>query len=152
MRTEELTLPGFRHDTCSAIHPLGVASPFLKTLPLERHGVEWIHPGAPLAHPFDDGGAAVLERSIEATGATLGEDAARYRKLMEPLCRNVPELLEEILGPLRAPRHPLVLARFGTRACCRSTRLARRAFARRAGARAARRAWRRTRCCRSRAR
>ena len=129
VRTEELTLPGFRHDTCSAIHPLGVASPFLKTLPLERHGVEWIHPDAPLAHPFDDGGAAVLERSIEATGATLGEDAASYRKLMEPLCRNVPELLEGILGPLRAPRHPLVLARFGTKGVLPVERLARRAFA-----------------------
>jgi phytoene dehydrogenase-like protein len=128
VRTEELTLPGFRHDTCSAIHPLGVASPFLKTLPLERHGVEWIHPGAPLAHPFDDEGAAVLERSIEATGATLGGDAASYRKLMEPLCRNVPELLEEILGPLHAPRHPLVLARFGTKGVLPVNRLARRAF------------------------
>src|ERR1700728_1777284 len=65
MRSSELTLPGFTHDVCSAIHPLGVASPFLRQLPLERHGLEWIHPPAPLAHPFDDGSAALLERSID---------------------------------------------------------------------------------------
>jgi phytoene dehydrogenase-like protein len=128
VRTEEVTLPGFRHDVCSAIHPLGVASPFLKTLPLERHGVEWIHPDAPLAHPFDEGEAAVLERSIEATAATLGDDGPRYRKLMEPLSRHAPELLEEILSPLHAPRHPLVLARFGTRAVLPVARYARLAF------------------------
>ena len=68
-RTQELTLPGFQHDVCSAIHPLGLASPFLRTLPLEQYGLEWIHPPAPLAHPLDDGTAAVLERSVEATGA-----------------------------------------------------------------------------------
>src|SRR5580658_524189 len=67
MRSSELTLPGFTHDVCSAIHPLGVASPFLRQLPLERHGLEWIHPPAPLAHPFDDGSAALLERSIDAS-------------------------------------------------------------------------------------
>ena len=78
MRTAELTLPGFRHDVCSAIHPLAVGSPFLTTLPLAEHGVEWIWPPAALAHPFDDGTAAVLERSVTATGATLGEDAGRY--------------------------------------------------------------------------
>jgi phytoene dehydrogenase-like protein len=128
LRTEELTLPGFKHDVCSAIHPLGVASPFLKTLPLERHGVEWIHPGAPLAHPFDDGTAAVLERSIEETAATLGGDGERYRKLMEPLVRHGPELMEEILAPLHAPRHPLVLARFGARGLLPVERLARVAF------------------------
>jgi phytoene dehydrogenase-like protein len=128
VRTEEVTLPGFRHDVCSAIHPLGVASPFLKTLPLERHGVEWVHPDAPLAHPFDDGEAAVLERSIDATAATLGDDGPRYRKLMEPLSRHAPELLEEILSPLHAPRHPLVLARFGTRAVLPVARYVRLAF------------------------
>ena len=129
LRTQELTLPGFRHDVCSAIHPLGVASPFLKTLPLERLGVEWIHPDAPLAHPFDDGGAAVLERSLDATAAGLGEDGARYRKLMEPLCRHAPELMQEILSPLHAPRHPLLLARFGARGIQPAARLARSTFA-----------------------
>src|SRR5947209_11191648 len=87
-RTKELTLPGFCHDVCSAIHPLGLASPFMRSLPLERYGLEWVHPLAPLAHPLDDGTAAVLERSVEATGTTLGRDAAAYRRLMGPLAAN----------------------------------------------------------------
>src|SRR4051812_40193321 len=87
-RSAELTLPGFVHDVGSAIHPLGYASPFFRTLPLEEHGLEWIHPPAPLAHPFDDGTAAVLERSVEETGATLGSDDAAYQKLMEPIARD----------------------------------------------------------------
>jgi phytoene dehydrogenase-like protein len=128
LRTAELTLPGFRHDVCSAIHPLGVASPFLKTLPLERHGVEWIQPPAPLAHPFDDGTAALLERSLDATAATLGEDGARYVKLMEPLCDDAPALMEEILSPLHLPRHPLLLTRFGARGVLPAARLARATF------------------------
>src|SRR5574340_565892 len=73
-RSMELTLPGFVHDVCSAIHPLGPGSPFLHTLPLEQFGLEWIHPPAPLAHPLNDGRVALLERSIEATAATLGPD------------------------------------------------------------------------------
>src|ERR1700751_2369498 len=81
-RSAELTLPGFVHDVCSAIHPLALASPFLRTLPLEEHGVEWIQPPACLAHPFDDGTAALLVRSVDGTAATLGPDAARYRRLM----------------------------------------------------------------------
>src|SRR6184192_3006895 len=83
-RSAELTLPGFVHDICSAIHPLGIGSPFFRTLPLEQHGLEWIHPSAPLSHPLDDGTAAVLERSVEKTGATLGKDADAYRRLMAP--------------------------------------------------------------------
>ncbi len=86
-RSAELTLPGFTHDVCSAIHPWPLASPFLRTLPLEEHGVELVHPPAPLAHPFDDGTAAVLERSIEATGAWLGEDAVAWDGLMRPSSR-----------------------------------------------------------------
>ena len=81
-RSTELTLPGFVHDVCSAIHPLAANSPFFRTLPLEQYGLEWIQPNAPLAHPLDDGSAAVLERSIEATGKTLGDDAEAYRRLM----------------------------------------------------------------------
>jgi phytoene dehydrogenase-like protein len=127
-RSAELTLPGFTHDVCSAIHPLGLASPFFRTIPLEEHGVEWIHSPAPLAHPFDDGTAAVLERSVEETGETLGEDAAAYRRLMAPLVRDVDALLEDLLGPLRVPRHPLALARFGPRAVLPVTTLARLAF------------------------
>lgn len=115
-RSAELTLPGFVHDVCSAVHPLGLASPFFRTLPLDAHGVEWIHPPTPLAHPFDDGTAALLERSIAATGETLAEDAMAYRSLIEPLATNWQALMHEFLGPLRVPRHPLVMARFGLRA------------------------------------
>src|SRR4051794_9615275 len=92
-RSAELTLPGFVHDVGSAIHPLGYASPFFKPLPLEDHGREWFPPPAPLAHPFDDGTAAVLERSVEETGETLGSDAAAYRKLMEPIARDFDKII-----------------------------------------------------------
>src|SRR5579875_343755 len=81
-RTKELTLPGFLHDVCSAIHPLAVTSPFLRSLPLASHGLEWIQPDAPLAHPLDDGTAVVLERSVEQTSATLGCDAVAYEKMV----------------------------------------------------------------------
>ena len=85
MRSSALTLPGFVHDICSAIHPLGVASPFMRTVPLAEHGVTWINPPAAVAHPFDDGTAAVLEHSLPLTGETLGPDAAAYERLMDPL-------------------------------------------------------------------
>src|ERR671932_612711 len=84
MRSAEITLPGFVHDLGSAIHPLGYASPFFRSLPLEEHGLEWIHPDAPLAHPFDGGEAVVLERSVGETAAGLGHDAPAYRRLLEP--------------------------------------------------------------------
>ena len=115
-RSAELTLPGFVHDVGSAIHPLGYASPYFSTLPLEEHGLEWVHPAAPLAHPFDDGTAAVLERSVEKTGETLGPDAAAYRKFMEPIARDFDRIIDSLLGPPRLPRHPFALARFGLRA------------------------------------
>jgi phytoene dehydrogenase-like protein len=115
-RSAELTLPGFLHDVCSAIHPLAACSPFLQALPLEDHGLSLIHPELPLAHPFDDGSAAVLDRSIEATSTSLGGDAAAYRRMMEPLARDAARLIPELLGPLRVPRHPWVLARFGPKA------------------------------------
>src|SRR5438445_1318586 len=105
-RSAELTLPGFIHDVCSAIHPLAIASPFLKSLPLDKHGLDWIHPPAALAHPFDDGSAAVLELSIEKTGSTLGRDARAYSKIFAPLVREVDKLIPEILGPpAHLPRH-----------------------------------------------
>src|SRR5437867_5873360 len=85
MRSAELTWPGFVHDVCSAIHPLGVASPFFRSVPLKDYGLEWIYPPAAAAHPQDDGTAAVLESSFEATGRTLGVDAEAYRRLFEPL-------------------------------------------------------------------
>src|SRR6266704_3136450 len=109
-RSAELTLPGFVHDVCSAIHPLGVASPFFRTVPLAEHGVEWIEPPAALAHPFDDGPAALLERSPEAAVHTLGEDDRRWQRLYAPLVRNADALLEEVLAPPHIPAHPLVLA------------------------------------------
>ncbi|HLD50534.1 MAG TPA: NAD(P)/FAD-dependent oxidoreductase [bacterium] len=113
MRSAELTLPGFTHDICSTIHALGSASPFFRSVPLAQFGLEWITPPAPLAHPFDDGTAAVLERSTEQTGVTLGRDAAAYQKIMDPFVRDSNLLFEDILGPLRRPLHPFNLARFG---------------------------------------
>lgn len=114
LRSAELTLPGFNHDICSAIHPLGVGSPFFRRLPLADYGLAWIYPPAAVAHPLDDGSAAVLEPSIEATSATLGPDAAAYRQLLAPLVADWDKLVAELLGPLPfPPRHPLALARFG---------------------------------------
>jgi phytoene dehydrogenase-like protein len=116
------------HDVCSAVHPFAVASPCFKTLPLGDHGLELVHPGAPLAHPLDDGTVALLERSIEETGRSLGPDAAAYRSLMEPLAATADILFTELLGPLRIPRHVLAAARFGLWAIQPATMLARRAF------------------------
>jgi phytoene dehydrogenase-like protein len=127
-RSAELTLPGFAHDVCSAIHPLGIASPFFQALPLHEHGLEWIHPDAPLAHPLDDGTAAMLERSIEETGRTLGVDADAYRKLVGPFVRDWDRLADNILGPLKLPRHPIALARFGLSALRSAKGLAKGAF------------------------
>jgi phytoene dehydrogenase-like protein len=128
MRSAELTLRGFTHDVCSAIHPMGVASPFFETLPLREHGLEWIQPAAPLAHPFDDGSAAVLERSLDATADSLGEDARAYRDLFAPLVRGSERLLDAILRPLLPPRHPFTLARFGLTALRSARGLARARF------------------------
>jgi phytoene dehydrogenase-like protein len=127
-RSEELTLPGFVHDTCSTVHALALASPFLSTLPLAEHGLELVHPEAPLAHPLDDGSAVLLERSVEETAGGLGTDADAYRRLFDPLVRTAPELMREILGPLRPPRHPLVLARFAPAAVRSAVGLARSRF------------------------
>lgn len=113
LRSAELTLPGFVHDICSAIHPLGVSSPFFRSLPLAQYGLEWIQPEAPLAHPFDDGSVALLERSIEATGHTLGVDATAYAKLMAPLVHDWSSIESDVLAPLHIPEHPLMLMHFG---------------------------------------
>src|SRR3712207_3501941 len=115
-RSAELTLPGFVHDIGSAIHPLGYASPYLRMLQLEEHGLEWVHPPAPLAHPFDDGTAAVLERSVEATAAGLGRDAEAYRKLMGPIAEDTDKIAAYFVGSPRLIRHPLALATSGLRA------------------------------------
>jgi len=127
-RTEELTLPGFLHDVCSAAHPMGVLSPFFRRLPLEEHGLEWIRPAASVAHPLDDGPAVLLRRSVEETCGDLGEDAGAWRRLVEPLLRDPHALLEDILGPLGWPKRPLAFARFGALALWPSTWLARTVF------------------------
>ncbi len=112
-RTAELTAPGFHSDICSAIHPIGVVSPFFKTLPLESWGVEWVYPPIALAHPFDDGGAALMYKSLEATAETLAPDGESYRDLMKPMLDHGDAFFNEILRPVRLPRHPLLMARFG---------------------------------------
>lgn len=127
-RSEALTLPGFVHDTCAAIHPLGVASPFFRSVPLETYGLSWIQPPLALAHPFHDGTAATLARSIEDTAATLGEDGRAWSSTFAPLVRDVDLLIDALLGPLRIPRHPIALARFGLPALLPADRFARLRF------------------------
>ena len=112
-RTEDVTLPGFRHDICAAIHPMGLVSPLLRRLPLEQFGLTWVQAPSPLAHPFDDGSAAVLHRSPSATAATLGSDGPAWEALMRPFLRDSDAIFEEILKPVRIPRHPFRMARFG---------------------------------------
>jgi len=127
MRTAELTLPGYRHDVCSAVHPLARLSPFLRMLPLREFGLEWIDPPVLAAHPFDDvdgGRAAVLLSSMEETARQLGGDGDAYRRLIGELLPLWPSIAEEILGPLGVPRHPVDLARFGIRALMPATLLA----------------------------
>ena len=115
-RSAELTLPGFTHDICSAVHPLAHGSPFFSTLPLDQYGLEFIHSPIALAHPFDDGTAAIVDRSIQITSEKLGGDQSAYRDLMTPFVDHWHDLAEDILGPPRLPRHPLLTARFGIRA------------------------------------
>ncbi|KIF77625.1 hypothetical protein QR77_34905 [Streptomyces sp. 150FB] len=115
-RTEELTLPGFRHDPCSAVHPLGAGSPVFGTMPLARYGLEWLHPELPMAHPFDDGTAAVLSRSVAETAASLGpRDAGTYRRLVAPFLGKWDTLARDFMSlpPVSLPRDPVTLARFG---------------------------------------
>lgn len=118
VRTSELTLPGFRHDECSACHPMGILSPYLSTLPLAEHGLEWIQPPASVAHPLDGEPAVMLWRSVERTAAGLGADGAAYRRLIEPYLADSTGLLEDLLGPVGPaggliPNHPLLMVRFG---------------------------------------
>ena len=128
-RTEEVTLPGFRHDLCSAIHPMGIASPLMRSLPLQEYGVEWVFPPAAAAHPLDDGTAVTLERSLDETAAQLGSDGPAYRRLFAPLIDHGDEIMADILGPLPfPPRHPLALARFGLPALLPAALLARLSF------------------------
>jgi phytoene dehydrogenase-like protein len=112
-RSDALTLPGFIHDICSSVLPLAHASPFFRTLPLAEHGLTYDHPAIPLAHPLDDGSAAVLDRSVDVTASGLGGDAAAYRRLMEPIVRHAELLTRQFLGPPRPSVHLVTLARFG---------------------------------------
>jgi phytoene dehydrogenase-like protein len=127
-RSAPLTLPGFIHDVCSAIHPMAVASPFFLTLPLQEHGLEWIHPPVPLAHPLDGGSAALLERSVDTTAQALGPDAGAYQWLMGPLVANAAHLFRDLLGPFGLPRHPFLALRFAWRALRSARGLAERYF------------------------
>ena len=124
VRSAELTLPGFIHDVCSSVYPLAVCSPFFRTLPLEQHGLQWNYPSAALAHPFEDGSAAVLHQSVEESAATLGSDAKNYQRLMEPFVARWQDLLADILAPPRLPRHAFLFAKFGRQAIRSATGLA----------------------------
>ena len=115
-RTEPLPVEGFVRDVCSAVHPLAVGSPFLSALPLEAHGLSWVHSPAPLAHPLDGAPAAVLERSLDATAEGLGADGDAWRELVGGLVERWRALLPELLAPMHAPRHPLAMAAFGLKA------------------------------------
>lgn len=112
LRSLPLTLPGFTHDVCSAIHPLALASPFFRALDLAPYGLEWVHPAAAIAHPRDDEPAVLVYQSLCETEAALGSDGDNYRRLMVPLLDNWQAIVDIILGPLRLPRHPLAAARF----------------------------------------
>jgi phytoene dehydrogenase-like protein len=112
-RTTALTEPGFLHDVCSSVHPLGLASPWFRALALDELGLAWVHSTAPLAHVLPDGRAVTLERSLDDTCAQLGADARAYRQLFAPYVERFDDLLEMILGPLRLPAFPALLARFG---------------------------------------
>jgi phytoene dehydrogenase-like protein len=109
-RSAELTLPGFLHDVCSAVHPLAVSSPVFTSFPLREHGLEWIHPPAALAHPFDDGTCALVERSIENTAARFGLDERMYHRVPGSLTARWGDLVPDILAPPHFPKHPLSFA------------------------------------------
>ncbi len=128
-RSAELTLPGFVHDVCSAIHPLALGSPLFRTLPLEEHGLRWIQPTIALAHPLEDGSAAALRQSVTDTAHSLGVDARAYERLFQPLARDWEKLAAEFLQPiLHLPRHPIALARFGLGALAPAAGLAKFCF------------------------
>jgi phytoene dehydrogenase-like protein len=129
-RSAELTLPGFVHDVCSAVHPLAVGSPFLKKLPLAEHGLEWIEPPIPVAHPLNENHAVIVERSVEATAQGLGKDADSYVRLMKPFVENWNTLAESLLAPVRIPRRPFSAARFALNTFRSASGLAHRLFQR----------------------
>jgi len=127
-RSAGLTLPGFVHDICAAVHPLGVASPFFRKIDLSRHGLRWVQPDLPLAHPFEDGSALFLHRSLENTGTVLGTDGDAYRELVAPFVDGHEDLLADILAPPRFPRHPRLTGRFALKAWRSCRHLAKKTF------------------------
>jgi phytoene dehydrogenase-like protein len=126
LRSAELTLPGFIHDVCSAVHPMAVASPFFGSLPLAKHGLRFLYPEFPAAHPFDNGKAAVLTRSVAGTAALLGEDERAYLKLMQPIAEYWPLISSDLLGPLHFPGYPFRMGAFGLKALSSALRLSQR--------------------------
>lgn len=127
-RTAELTLPGFHHDVCSAAHPMGIVSPYLRTLPLGEHGLRWVQSGVSAAHPLDGQPSVLLTGSLEDTAQGLGEDARAYRRMFEPLMADPHGLLADLMAPLGLPRHPFQMARFGLGALRSAVGLARARF------------------------
>ena len=127
-RSAELTLPGFTHDVCSAVHPMGILSPFFRQLPLEEHGLTWLLPRASVAHPMPDGDAVLIYRDLERTASALGRDGKAYTRLVGPFIESGHALLADALAPLRIPQHPLQMMRFGLRAAFSANRLARLLF------------------------
>jgi phytoene dehydrogenase-like protein len=126
LRSAELTLPGYTHDVCASVHPLALSSPFFRSLPLGDFGLEWVQPPAALAHPLDDGTAAMLERSVDATAEALGVGGRDWRRMLEPFVAHWSELAHDVLAPpLRLPRHPFLMARFGLGAVRSALSLAR---------------------------
>lgn len=116
-RSAELTLPGYVHDVCAAVHALGVSAPAMSLDTLGEHGLRWVWPEIPLAHPLDGGRAGVLYRSVDDTAAALGADGRAWRRLFGPLVENWPKVLPQLLGPvISVPRHPIAMARFGVHA------------------------------------
>ncbi len=124
LRSAELTLPGFVHDVCSAIHPLAAGSPLFKKLPLDKHGLEYVYPAFAAAHPFDDGSAAILKGNVEQTASGLGIDNTIYSELLSPLVRSWPGMAPDVLGPLRFPKYPIDMAAFGLNALQSASSLA----------------------------
>ncbi|HET9399795.1 MAG TPA: NAD(P)/FAD-dependent oxidoreductase [Candidatus Acidoferrales bacterium] len=128
-RSAELTLPGFTHDVCSTAHPMAACSPFFRTLPLEKFSLRWVHPAAPCAHPFDDGSAVIVERSLDATAAQLQEDERAFRSLFSPLVNSWDQLVDSLLAPISLlQRHPFKMARFGWHALGSAKSLAEKKF------------------------
>lgn len=128
MRTAELTLDGFHHDICSAVHPMGYLSPYFRELQLENYGLEWVFPEVSVAHPLDNEPAVILEKSVERTSDQLGKDSKRYKRIMRPFANRIDELFEDMLGPLGFPGSPILFTQFGSQALLPATLYARLVF------------------------